>query len=108
MARKERKNDRARADVPGRLLGPRGYTRGTVHNLSTGGLFFAGKHINVGVRTELEFELDGVPIHATCEVLYRQSLGEVAGVGVRFLRLDPGDVERIRAFLSGAAAPAGE
>lgn len=102
MSRKSRKNARASANVPGRLLGVRGHTRGTVHNLSTGGLFFAGKHLNVGVRTEVEFELDGVTVHATCEVLYRQSHGEGAGVGVRFLRLDPGDVERIRLFLAGA------
>ena len=108
MPRQPRRNTRVSANVPGRMLGVRGYTRGTVQNLSTGGLFFAGKHLNVGGRTELEFDLDGTLIHATCEVLYRLSHGEGAGVGLRFLRLSPGHVERIRTFLGGAPDLAGE
>ena len=107
MSRKARKNDRVACDIQGRVLGKRGYHRGTVHNLSTGGLFFAGRNLAVGQRAELEFEISEHAIQATCEVLYRQSHGEGAGIGVRFLRLSPGAVERIRKYLAaGGGAPA--
>jgi hypothetical protein len=61
MPRKSRRHTRASASVPGRMLGVRGSTRGTVQNLYNGGLFFAGKHLNVGERTELELDLEGTP-----------------------------------------------
>ena len=85
-------------------MGRRGFQRGTVHNLSTGGLFFAGPHLAVDQRAELEFTLENEPVHATCEVLYRQSHGEGAGIGLRFLRINAAAVERIRRYLASAEA----
>ncbi|MBS2031268.1 MAG: PilZ domain-containing protein [Deltaproteobacteria bacterium] len=101
--RKSRKNARVDCAISGRVLGSRGYHKGTVHNLSTGGLFFAGRNLAVGARTELEFRLEGTEIHATCEVLYRQSVGDGAGIGVRFLRINAAAVERIRKYLAAGA-----
>lgn len=100
MTRRERKNDRVACAIEGRILGRRGFQPGTVHNLSTGGLFFAGPHLAVEQRAELEFTLEGEPVHATCEVLYRQSHGEGAGIGLRFLRINAAAVERIRRYLA--------
>lgn len=102
---RKRKNARVDCDIQGKILGARGYHKGTVHNLSTGGLFFAGKNLAVGQRTELEFLLEKQPVHATCEVLYRQSHGDGAGVGVRFLRINAAAVERIREYLAEASEP---
>lgn len=94
-------------DIEGRVLGTRGYHKGTVHNLSTGGLFFAARNLAVGERAELEFEVGGHPVHATCEVLYRKRHGAIAGIGVRFLRINAAAVERIREYLA-SGGPGGE
>jgi hypothetical protein len=105
-AARKRKNARVDCAIQGRVLGTRGYHKGTVHNLSTGGLFFAGKNLAVGQRAELEFVLAEHQVHATCEVLYRQSHGEGAGIGVRFLRINASAVERIRRYLADGGDPA--
>jgi hypothetical protein len=108
MTRKSRKNTRVDCAIEGRVLGRRGFQRGTVHNLSTGGLFFAGPSLAVEKRADLEFTLDGGPVHATCEVLYRQGHGEGAGIGVRFLRINAAAVERIRKYLAEGGEPTGK
>jgi len=100
MTRRPRRNTRVACALEGRVLGRRGFQRGTVHNLSTGGLFFAGPNLPADQRVELELDLDGEPVHATCELLYRQSHGEGAGIGLRFLRIEAGAVERIRKVLA--------
>ena len=105
MVRRSRKNARVECSLEGRVLGARGFQKGTVHNLSTGGLFFAGRNLAVGQRTELEFALEDHSVHATCEVLYRQG-GDGAGIGVRFLRINASSVERIRRYLSAGASAA--
>jgi hypothetical protein len=100
MPRKLRRNDRVPCAIEGKVTGRHGSVRGIVENLSAGGLFFAGRHLPAGERIEIQFTLDDEPIQATVEVLYRQSHGEGAGIGVRFLRLSPGGVECIQRYLA--------
>jgi hypothetical protein len=104
--KRTRRNARVDCEIHGRLLGRHGYVKGTVHNLSIGGLFFASKRITVDQQTEITFELGGLTLHAVVEVQYRKARGEEAGVGLRFLRLDPDAVSQIIAHIAAEPAAA--
>jgi hypothetical protein len=100
MKKRTRRNARVDCAIRGKILGRHGYATGLVHNLSTGGLFFAGAHLAVDRQTEMTIDLDGQILHAVVEVLYRKASGSGAGVGVRFLRLGPDAESKITAYLA--------
>ena len=106
MAKRTRKNDRIDCAIHGKVLGRHGYAAGTVHNLSNGGLYFAGKRLTVEKQTEMSFDLEGKKIQAVVEVLYRKVHGEDAGIGVRFIRLSAGAAEWIARYAAGPLSDA--
>jgi hypothetical protein len=101
MPLNRRRTPRALCSLEAKLLGPRGTLRGTVRNLSTGGLLFAGKDLlAVGQSAEFEFTIDGVKLRASGEVRYLGKLEGSSAIGVKFIRLEPAALARIQDFVA--------
>ena len=100
---------RGRVRLAARLESADHKSVGDVTSLSVGGAFIVGAELEPeGTLARLEIELDGPDprlVRATVEVLYRGFEGGLAGMGLRFVRLAPGDRDAIVRRLAGSRAP---
>lgn len=107
MPGERRYNARSACRAAARVHGPHAVLKGEVRSVSLGGVFFAGTELLApGQHAEVEFELDGTAIRATTEVRYHYPLAESPGMGLRFLRLEPGHIEAIKKYVSTHATEA--
>jgi hypothetical protein len=99
MSLENRTHARAACSFPGGAEGPRGPVRGTCSNLSVGGLFLEGVQLPVGsmVTVFVDHPTQG-RFQALAEV--RHHAPDRRGMGVRFTRLEPDQVELLKRLLA--------
>ncbi len=87
--------------APAKGKGPRGVVRGTCENISLGGMFVACAALPVGANLEWTVDLPAPigPVQVVGEVRFVRA---ASGVGVRFTRLTPNDITKLRTFIAGA------
>lgn len=92
-----RRNPRVPCDFEAKAFGPRGAIKGAVRNLSVGGLYFLARDpAPVGSTIEIEVTLEGKKVRATAEVRHHLRLEDQAGMGVKFVRVDPAIMEWVQ------------
>ncbi len=89
---------RQRLDVPVDLLCNEQLLAAVAGNVSEGGLFVVTRSLPVGTLVHVRFALpdDARPIMMVAEVRWAAT----DGLGLRFVRVKPRDLERIRRFVS--------
>lgn len=95
----QRRNLRVYCTAVGRAEGPRGPVKGTVRNLSQGGMFFLGAALPLGKSFDFTIELPSGKISVQGEVRYGYTYPEGAGVGVKFTRISQDDLAKVIAFV---------
>lgn len=101
-----RRNTRVQTGVPASLQAAEGAIRGTLQNLSRGGMFFlSNRMLPVGQAVQLQIELPGsTPVQALGEVRYHHRNADGVGMGIRFLRLDGPSISFISQFVDARIA----
>lgn len=78
--------------------------KGTVRNLSQGGMFFLGAQLPLGKSCDFQLELPTGKINVQGEVRYSHSYPEGTGVGVKFTRISQDDLNQVIAFVEANKA----
>jgi hypothetical protein len=100
----QRRNLRVFCTAVGRAEGPRGPVKGTVRNLSQGGMFFLGAQLPLGKSCDFQIELPSGKIAVQGEVRYSYSYPEGTGVGVKFSRISQDDLKKVIDFVDANKA----
>ena len=107
MSPKRRIHPRCRVDLDVTVESEHNFYSGFAQNLSAGGIFIATHTLHkAGEMLEFSINLPGSsePIKGVGEVRWVRAFSENSnvppGVGLRFIRLEPGSLEAIEAFLS--------
>jgi uncharacterized protein (TIGR02266 family) len=105
-----RRNPRIACAFEAKMLGPRGTVRGTVKNISVGGLYLSSKDVlPVGTSVEAEITIEGKKLKATAEVRHHLRVNpEEPGMGLKFVRVDPAVLAAVQKLVEAALAAAGQ
>lgn len=100
----QRRNLRVFCTAVGRAEGPKGPVKGTVRNLSQGGMFFLGAQLPLGKSCDFQLELPSGKITVQGEIRYSFTYPEGTGVGVKFTRISQDDLTKVIAFVEANRA----